>query len=285
MRQRSLAIAAATVMTLAVAPAAAKAQGLPGCYGPLRLKAPAPSVELVVMVDQTTPLDAVLAKSLTDNALRQLRPGVRFHIVEFSAFNQGRYMREVASGEIEGRLTQSDRMRVGAKTLRELDRCQSGQLNYARRWSVTELSGVLSRSSAGLRRSDIMGSLREAGPLLATSKVPNRVLLLASDMLENSAEASFYVRGGLKTLEPEAELHNAAARGLLANLGGARVYVIGGGLLPSGRGGSAETDGTAADYRSGGALERLRAFWSSYFTRSNAKLVEFGTPALLNPLP
>jgi hypothetical protein len=47
---------------------------------------------------------------------------------------------------------------------------------------------------------------------------------------------------------------------------------------------SAETDATAQTYRSPVTLRALRDFWTQYFQLSQARLVEFGEPALLSPL-
>ena len=67
---------------------------------------------------------------------------------------------------------------------------------------------------------------------------------------------------------------------MFGDFGGAGVFVIGGALAPQvGPGGPA-----GGDYRSPRTLEALAAFWRLYFEHSNAHLVAFGEPALIEPV-
>jgi hypothetical protein len=69
--------------------------------------------------------------------------------------------------------------------------------------------------------------------------------------------------------------------GLLAKFGGARVCVLGGAYLPPAQHGNRDQrDG----YRNPLVLMALKNFWSAYFGKSNAELVEFGEPALVEPI-
>jgi len=97
-------------------------------------------------------------------------------------------------------------------------------------------------------------------------------------MLENSSVSSFYANQGVRLLNPEKELMRVANDQLFGDFGGARVFVIGAGLLPD------ETNQTKGAYRSTQTMQVLARFWSEYFHKSNADLSEFGQPALLNPI-
>jgi hypothetical protein len=54
--------------------------------------------------------------------------------------------------------------------------------------------------------------------------------------------------------------------------------VLGAGLLAED---AKQTKGIYRDPKTMGALQQ---FWQGYFEKSNAKLIEFGQPALLNPI-
>ncbi|MDP1785285.1 MAG: hypothetical protein Q8K81_07680 [Sulfuricurvum sp.] len=73
-----------------------------------------------------------------------------------------------------------------------------------------------------------------------------------------------------------AELKIVEANKMVADFGGANVYVLGEGLVPT-------TSNVASDsYRDPKTMNSLQEFWKMYFKKSNAKLIEFGQPALLN---
>ena len=102
-------------------------------------------------------------------------------------------------------------------------------------------------------------------------------MLLASDMLENSSVSSFYLHNAVRRIDPQVEMKNATAAGLIGDFGGARVYVIGAGLL----GGDAKVKNA---YRDTQTVSALKEFWTLYFQKSNASIGEFGAPALLGPV-
>ena len=63
---------------------------------------------------------------------------------------------------------------------------------------------------------------------------------------------------------------------LLADFAGARLYVIGAGLLGE------DAKKNKAAYRDPKTMQALATFWKIYFDKSNAQLMGFGQPALLN---
>jgi hypothetical protein len=64
---------------------------------------------------------------------------------------------------------------------------------------------------------------------------------------------------------------------LLADFGGARIYIVGAGIL-------SDDASKAKRYRDSQTMQALTTFWRSYFEKSNAHLVEIGQPALLNSM-
>jgi len=277
---------AALVLLAGSATALAQTNAVPGCYHPLKVAPPqdAPDLEVFVLVDQTTVLDGELRRSLDENLARLLRPGASFQVLAFSAYNQGRYMSVLSAGSLEGQLPKPRRNKVGVQTLRELDRCLAGQSGFGRRLALAALSRGAAGATSTLSRSEIIASLAEASHLVAASRARDKIVIVASDMLENSSFTSFYARGGVRRLDPDAELAKIASHRMFGSFGGARVYVIGAGLLPAPTNGSAETAASNAAYRDSVTMTALNRFWSGYFEQSQARLAAFGQPALLQPV-
>ena len=281
------AAATATLALLAsAAPAWAAGEGIPSCYAAnpkAELPVPTPQLELFVLVDQTTPLDASLQASVREQVGRLVQPGAAFTVASFSSYGQGRYLEVLAGGALEVAIPDDKRNSIGTKVLREFDACLKGQLNYGRNLAATGLNKALGGLSTEYAKSDVMGSVRELAQRIRESRAQEKVLFLVSDMLENSGITSFYANKNVRKLDVAAELKKAEAANMLADLGGARVYVLGAGLVqaPGGKGAPAKDSGV---YRDPVIMEGLRGFWESYIQRSNGKLQAFGAPALVVPV-
>jgi hypothetical protein len=131
-------------------------------------------------------------------------------------------------------------------------------------------------SSGEIAKSDVMASLKDIAGKVRQSQAKEKVVLLVSDMLENSSITSFYTSQVVRKIDPAKELGLAQDNQLMADFADARVYVIGAGLLNDSKNKTA--------YRDPKTMLALRSFWQSYFEKSHARLMEFGQPALLNPV-
>jgi hypothetical protein len=274
-----LIVRSAIAALLLPAASAAQAQNLvPSCYAryPVGL-APAPPVRsLFVLIDQTTRLDAALTQTLRANVARLVRPGTSFTIARFSAFQAGHYAEVVASGTVEPPVPAQRRNSLSVPKLRQLDRCLQGQTLIGVRIALAALATAQHVGAASFAQSELMASLKQLSSPIGGARAHDKIVIIASDMLEHSSATSFYARRGLRTLDPRAELRKAAALRLFGNFGGARAYVIGAGILPP-------------ESRDAGrtipALNALEAFWSAWLRQSNARLGGFGKPNLLSPIP
>lgn len=257
---------------------------VPSCYtaNKLPVAAPVPEREVFILLDQTTPLDATLQKSVIENVARVLQPGSAYSIATFSSFGQGRYLELLAAGAMEVTLPESARNSIGVKVLRNFDACLVSQQNFVRKTAAAALQQALSGINPDYAKSDVMASVKEMSARIKQSPASSKVLFLVSDMLENSAVSSFYANRNVRQLNPGAELQKATSASMLADLDGARVFVLGAGLVQD-----AQSKGRAQDsgvYRSPQAMNALKDFWNQYFQNSNATLQEFGMPALLVPV-
>ncbi|SMG12491.1 hypothetical protein [Paraburkholderia susongensis] len=275
--------AAASVCVLSLCAATASWAGttndVPSCYAANKLKAPAavPQQELFLMVDQTTQLDANLKAQVNENLARLVKPGSAFTLAEFSAFTQGHYTDVVTRGYLEQPVAQKDRDDISERLLRNFDACMQGQLGYGRKLAASKFIEIENGATNDLAKSDILASLKDLSDRVRNSPSQDRVVFLVSDMLENSSISSFYAHNAVRKIDPSAELKKVADASLFGDFGGARVYVLGAGILTE------DADKTKA-YRDPKTMAALRQFWSSWFEKSNAKLVEFGQPALLSPI-
>lgn len=277
-------LAALAILFPAEPAAAAATTQIPSCYAALHMAPPAGAqAKLFVLIDQTVVFDQPLKDALIQNALSLVRPGNGFEVMVFSAYNQGRYMDVAAAGALEPPLPAARRNATGSEDLRALDICLRRQFEYGRRLMAGTVAKSLAAASPALSRSDVIGSLAEAARHIRDDPAGRKVVLIASDMLENSAVTSFYRKGGVRQIVPAAELAKVRAAGMLGDFGGAEVYVIGAAMLPLDKA-SAETEATMQSYRSAVTLRALTDFWTLYFQNSRARLVEFGAPALLTPI-
>ena len=256
---------------------------IPSCYSANKMKIPAPTIqtELFVMIDQTTPLDAGLQDSVRENAGRLIVPGAAFVISSFSSFSQGRYLEVLSAGTLEGDIDAKLRDDISVKLLRGFDACLAGQSDFGRKSAAMAINKALSASSPNLAKSDVMGSLKELSSRVKQSEARNKIVFLVSDMLENSGISSFYASKNVRAIDPAVEMKKAQDAHAVGDFGGARIFVIGAGLVQENVGGKSKDSGI---YRDPKTIALLRQFWTAYFEASHATLVEFGAPALLSPV-
>jgi hypothetical protein len=271
---RTALVAAAVLFT---APAAANS--VPSCYArnpAAKLTPAAPTRSVYVLVDQTTALDPALAATLRNNVARLVRPGTAFTIATFSAFQGGHHAGIVSTGVVEPPVPANRRNSVSVPALKRLDACLRSQAPYGVRVALAGIARAQATRGASFSQSEIMASLKQLSAPIAASRAPDKVVVVASDMLEHSSATSFYARRGLRPIDGTAELKKAAKNALFANFGGARVYVIGAGVLPP------ESRDAGRTIQ---ALNALEGFWRAWFRRSNARLGAFGRPNLVSPIP
>jgi hypothetical protein len=260
-------------------PAQASADAIPSCYDK-KLAAPSLAAELEVflVIDQTTLLDDPLKQSVADQLRPFLAAGNAFSVLVFSAFTQGRYTQLLTSGQLDQQLPPARRNDVSKPLLSRFDQCMAKQPALAAQVLGGAMRSAFEGSSGDIAKSDVLGSLKDISAKVRQSQASQKVVLLVSDMLENSSVSSFYAGQSVRRIDPARELKNAQENRLIGDFGGARVYVLGAGLL-----GQSTITGKAA-YRDPKTMQTLASFWQGYFDKSKAQLVEFGQPALLNQI-
>lgn len=252
---------------------------LPSCYDYAKLARPngAASTELFIMVDQTTPLDNALKQSVADTIRPLLRPGNAFSVMQFSAYTQGHYAQVLVAGQLDKSLNDAVRNDTSKPALAKFDQCLTVQARSAMQLAGTALRKAFSGEASAIDKSDVLASLRDLSMKVKQSQSSRRIVLVVSDMLENSSISTFYSKKAVRNIEVDKELKLAVESHVMGDFGGAEVYVIGTGML-------SEEGASKGVYRDPKTMAALQQFWASYFARSNARLVELGMPALLNPI-
>ena len=255
--------------------ATAHAGDVPSCYVANKLPEPTADRAIFVLIDQTTLLNAELRRSVMSNTGNYIKPGTTFSIGAFSAYAQGRYLEIKKTGTLETALPEAARNSVKLKTLDTFDACMVGQWDYGLKTAAGALTAAMAGASGTLAKSDVEASIRALSDVVRASPAKDRVVLIVSDMLENSSISSFYATNNVRRINPVQEFAIAKANGMTGDFGGARVYVLGAGLLPEDKKGT---------YRDPKTMDALKGFWAAYFKASNAELIGFGQPALLTPV-
>lgn len=152
------------------------------------------------------------------------------------------------------------------------------QTKQASRLLGGAMKSAFSIGNNNIAKSDVLASLKDISSRVKKSTADRKIVLIASDMLENSSISSFYAKQSVRKIDPEKELKLATDNHMFGDFGGAKVYVIGAGLLTE------DAKQAQGVYRSPQIMQALATFWKAWFLKSNAEIVEFGQPALLNPV-
>jgi hypothetical protein len=250
------------------------------CYTGSQLApiARAERMEIFVLIDQTTALPPSVTAYLRSMIAADGRPGTRISLFSFSAYTEGQYFQPRGSYYFEGQPTAGEIENIGMQTQRNLRQCLINQTAIGTKLLGDRIAQIVNpvAVAATYTNSDIMGSLRQIGKRIATSRSRARALVIVSDMIQNMPGNSFYAGGRLRTIDPRVELRNATTATEFADLGNTPVYVVGGALT-----------GRAPDnqIRTPREISALEQFWRSYIAKSHGNLVEFGTPLPAIPAP
>lgn len=256
--------------------AAAQPTDIPSCYDITNLaqyKVGITNRQLIVIVDQTAELDDRLKKSVHEQVDQFIQPGDQVQIVAFSANAKGKYTEILYNGIFDATLTARIRNSIGKTTLNRFDACMKAQ-PQAKAKLHRKLSEAYGDETESFPKTELIGSLLQVGSnIIANSPSERKVLLIVSDMLENSSITSFYASNSVRQIDPTVELQKIVKSGISGDLGGADVYVIGAGFVSKGMA-----------YSSQLALDNLEAFWNELFSQHNGTLQQFGKPQLLSPI-
>jgi len=245
---------------------------VPSCYQALKMNNPNPTSEkeLFILVDQTTPIDKNMMIYTYKNMMKFIKNGYAVTVASFSSNANGKYTDVAYSGKLEALLPDGAKHDIAKKSLRKYEGCMNGQYKFAKKKATKALVKTLKGANKKLPHSDIIKSLDDiADHIIKPSSAKEKVVLLVSDMIEHSSITSFYSKGSLKKVNTKSELDKVQKGNFVTDFSGAKVYVIGTGMVGK------------SSYRDSKTLKALTDFWTAYFQVSNARLQAIGTPMLL----
>ena len=247
---------------------------IPSCYHFAKLDEyadkPGPR-ELVIIIDKTTALNDELRLAARDAAEHFIRRGDEVLIYQFSAYSKTDFLRLPFRGRLEVDMPTSKRNSIGQDDLRVFDRCIAEQAGFFKTLFEAKFDASTGRTTANFEKSEILFSLKQIAADLHKRRVDHRVILLISDLLENSDFSSFYQNNQVRPIDPKTEMERVKKEDLLSDFDRAKVYIHGAGLIDA---------SSRRSYRSGVTIKALQRFWMDYFSQSNATVEAFGSPDL-----
>lgn len=250
----------------------------PSCYQIAKVDAqpPKPARSIFVLIDQTTGLDGALRQRLVSNVQSLLQPGTDFHIYTFSTYSAGHYATADGAGFLEQGIPEDQSLGISVRGLERLNQCLASERQVLIKRAADALTTATSASSSSFANSELMAEMKQLSEPVRASPASDKLVVVVSDLLEHSPVTSFYQNRQLRQLDPSVEVEKAAAIDLFGDFGGARVAVLGAGLLPP--------DSASNAVRDTRALAELHQFWVTWFARSHATVIEYGEPDLVQPL-
>ena len=247
------------------------------CYKESQIQASDEAIEghEFVLIDETTQLNDSLKQMVILRASHYLREGYGFSVGKFSSFVPGRTLDIVSTGVIQQNLPADVRDHVSMSKLKHFDSCRGTQKIEALQNLKSAINSTLNNGSNKIIKSDIIASLKEFSRYVRQAKAKRKVVFLVSDMLENSSYTSFYGSG--KNFNIESLLAKLKSQNGFADFGGAKVVVLGAGVQ------SKDENGTQkGNYQNQQFLDHLQSFWSQWFSLSDAEIIDFGRPSVIN---
>lgn len=262
------------LLMLTATTAHAERDDFPSCYSLLGSKSAVdvrgPERELVVLVDQTAPLNKKLYSSAMHKVYDFVRPGDALKVIGFSANAEGEYASLELAGRLDAELSDKVRHKTSKSKLTKFDKCLVKQRKFADRRIYTVLQEIFSKSTNSHPKSELIGTYAEIGDnVIRSSAAGGRTVFIISDMIENSSILSFYKRGTVPVVTVDDAIAKVVKDEAFSDWGGARIFVLGAGYLGDGK------------YRSAKVLKSIKGFWAEYFELSNASLVGWGAPDLM----
>lgn len=244
---------------------------MPSCYEIYKIeKEKNIDKAIFVLVDETTLFSEPLKEQIISNSLSLIEAKNYIFVAKFSAFLDNKYNEVLFDFALDEKLSEDERYDLNKNTLAKIDKCLIDQINFVRKNVNTNINNGFLKKGENIAKSDIFYALKDfSNNSISIVNAKEKIIILASDMLENSAITSFYAKGGPRQINIKKEIKILQDNNLVANFDGAKIYIIGAGLTDSKK-----------SYVNPKILNSLSEFWREYFELSNGELIEFGTPAL-----
>jgi hypothetical protein len=251
-----------------------------GCYDHFPIEGEVDSsieTAVFVLIDETTHFNDMLKEQLISNSLNSLKQGTYIYLAKFSAFVSGHYNQKLFDFYLDKPLTDEQKFYTKKSQIQKIDKCIKDQFLFVRHTVQKTISEAFLPMDSDIPKSDILFALEDfSTKVISQVNAKKKIVILASDMLENSSISTFYSRGTARLIDPKKELSVVENEKLFGDFDNSDIYVIGSGLV---------NGGGSNSYRDPRILRSLSQFWEEYFLKSNGKLQEIGQPSLTKLIP
>jgi len=221
--------------------------------------------EVFIIIDQTTPFSKHIRKNAVINIFALLKPKTTVNIFTFSEYIKGKSISLVDRYYFYPNLNKVQRYEMGKKKLRKFDECYKSQYYGMRKKLASDIYDNFKDNKQSSKKSEILFSIKVISEkAIKFSSAKQKIVIILSDMLENSIYTSFY-GDKLKNLNIDKHIKIIKENNLFGDFDNSDVIVIGAGIVDK------------ENYRDGKDFMKLELLWKEYFKKSNAKLINFST--------
>ncbi len=232
-----------------------------------------PDAALFVLVDESVGFDKNMIGRSIETVVNWLEPGSYVEISRFSSSVVGRYTETITKGRIDPEPDDDFLDNLKRSELAKFEALHRKQFRLAKQQTYKALYSIIKTSNKSVPHSDIVSSLKYLSDHVRQFDAKRKVVLVISDMLENSSATTFYSKGHIRSIDPVAELKKLRSLDMIGDYGdNVTVYIIGLGYFWTGEGAAKEK------YLNPKRVSRIQKFWVSYFKAANAHIGEIGMP-------
>ncbi len=238
-----------------------------------------PDAALFVVADESVGFDKNMIMRADEMMVEWLAPGRNIEVIRFSSGVKGRYTEVVTSGRLDPEPSEDFINQLKRSELSKFQVYHRKQLKIAKIQAQKALLSIIRTSNKAVPYSDIVSNMKHVAEHIRRFPARRKVVLVISDMFENSSITTFYSRGHVKNINPSRELKKVLKAGMGANFGNnVTVYVMGLGYFWSGEGSGREK------YLDPKRADKIAGFWKKYFEAGHAKIGEIGEPLMYGAL-
>lgn len=255
-------------------PLAGWAQEKPqSCYSHIDYGEPVsstPKRALYIVVDQTMEMSDNMPQKVEQLLAGWGQPGDLIKLARFSANMRDHYPSVEYVVQLDPKPSEKYLFGLRWADKKELLACLERQDKDVKAAFSKAMGQVFAGVNPKTPKTDIFYSLKQLSKHFLDEDVEEKVVLLISDGLENSAVSSFYHKGKLRKINSRKEISKIRRQGLMSHWDGARIYMYGLGLPPK-----------KQKYVDLKVNKSLYKFWEHYFVEGDGKVAALGTPELL----
>lgn len=220
--------------------------------------------EVFVLVDESTYFDENSKEEIFKKISPFIKENIRINIDSFTEFSKTRKNKDLGSYFIYSDLKKEEEDEISRSKVRDLKDCLEKAKIFAYNGIKNDLKKAYRKKEDNLKKSEILRNLKiYSKNNIRYSEAKRKVVIILSDMLENSEYLSFYKNGKVKEIKIEKELETVKKNRLLGKFNNSEIYIYGLGLV--------EINSSKEDSRNSKILDNLIDFWDEYFTQSGGK--------------